>query len=980
MNTNTGNTMNNDLFDLVNNANIDYKEFLSNHYGFVWKQNKTVCPFHRDDKKNPNLSYNPKKKILHCFVCEAGGGDLINFVRDYKKIDKVAACMEILDYEKIPYERRDRTTVETQEEIEARQKAFAEQKAKNEALQKEKLEKEKLDQEKAISKATPKAKILSKEFMNSKYLELRNSMFPYARYSSTFNNYDSLYLGYDTKHDSICILNRINDSDLKTFNIKTRDKFEWDYENKKHLETRRIGKWISVQDGATHIFPYDYFKEKSKTEEIVFVTEGEKDALNLLSYDINVVTLGGAGTSWNDYKEELRDKIVYVWFDNDNAGYRGAVERYNELKDVAKDISIILFHHINSVLPKSYDISDYIKEKEFKTKQELLDSIEYSRYKLTTAVIKDIENHTGLDLSEHYFINKVKTIYDIQEEWLKKDKDGNPINITRASGQKDIKGFDEFLEHFKDEKKYKNFYKTTVEQVALNLIGVDENKKEEKAMELMDLMKNLTLNYEKLHKDYAQTGIADMVEAFEMMAKRTDNTFAKQGDVLAIWTGTHYKRLDTHDDIKGFVLKGWMPKAIDKKKRTTRNVTELLEDVYTGATSLDKIKFYKQKGKRVINLLNGTLFITEDGKVTFKNIHDKKDACTNMLEFEYDPTATCPKWEKFLNRNFPNKDDQATLMEFMGYCFMPSHKFEKFLYLYGAEGANGKSVYLNTVKYFFGKENVSAINLQDLKGHPLDGLVNKIINIGSELDGKNLKDGQMGNLKALTSAKDDIQIDPKFTRGFTLTSENQPKMLFSGNSELSPSSLDGGVLRRVLPINCDITISDDEKVRELEDRFLKDEMSGILNLALEHLTNLIKRGKFTQSQKSQDIILNYKDQVNPIRRYISDCLEEDEEVVIPKDLLYSHYKEYMKEKGTHPLSQPNFFKKIFTDMKKAEDIGQQRINVVGMDKDRPRFIKGIYCNSGDIFSFEHGKADIQTKGINFDLKTKTIVVKEDIKE
>lgn len=968
-----------DLFELINSSNIDYKEFLSTHYGFVWRKNKTVCPFHGDDEKNPNLSYEPKKKILKCFVCEAGGGDLINFVRDYKKVDKMTACMEILDLEKIPYERGDRTRVETQEDIDKRKKEFDEAKVKREEERKAQEKKEKADKEKAIIKSTAIAESLSDEFKKSKYLELRKSMFPFARFSSKFSEYESLYVGYDAKqHDSICILNRIDDEQKTTFSIKTRDKYEWDKETKTFLEHRRDGKWLGNYDATTHIFPYDYFKRHK--DEIVFVAEGEKDALNLLSYDINVVTLGGTGTSWSNYKEELKDKIIYIWFDNDNPGYKGAINRYNELKDVAKDIFIVLFFNINSALPKGYDISDFIKEKDFKNKDEIFHSIAYSSYKLTTAVILDIENYTGLDLKDEYFTNPSKTIYDIQQEWVKKGKDNSPINIIKAVGQKDLKGFNQFLEYFKDEKKYKNFYKITTEQIAINMVGIDEEKREEKSLELVELMKNLALNYEALHKDYAQTGIADMVTAFEMMAKKTGNTFAKQGDALCIWTGTHYKRLDVHDDINGFVLKGWMPHAIDKKKRTTRNVKEILEDVYTGAASLDKIKFYKQKGVRVVNLLNGTLFITKDGKVTFKNIHDKKDACTNMLEFEYDPNAKCPKWEKFLNRNFPNEADRNTLMEYMGYCFMPSHKFEKFLYMYGPEGANGKSVYLNTTKGFFGRENISAINLQDLKGHPLDGLVNKVLNIGSELDGKNLKDNQMGNLKALTSANDDLQIDPKFTRGFTLTSENQPKMLFSGNSELSPASLDGGVLRRVIPINCEITINDDEKVRELEERFLKDEMSGILNMALSSLENLVKRGKFTESTKSKEMIENYKDQANPIRRYISDCLEYDEDVIVPKDLLYSHYKEYMKEKGSMPLSQPKFFSKVFADMKKVRDIGQQRVEVKCMERDRPRFIQGIFCNKNDILSFDYGKAEVLTKDINYCAKNKKIIEREEKKE
>jgi len=973
--------MQTDLFSLVNNADIDYKDFLSTHYGFVWKKDKTACPFHADDERNPNLSYHPTKKILKCFVCEAGGGDLINFVRDYKTISKLDACMEILDLEKIYYERPNETTTETKEEIEARQKAFAIQQQKNNETKLAKEKEEIASKQKAINKATREAPSFSKEWLSSKYSNMRNAMFPHARLSSNFIDYEELYIGYDTKHDSICILNRINDKAKTTFTIKHREKFEWNKEEKKFEDFRKSGKWIGNFDATTHLFPLDYYQEKSKEDETVFIVEGEKDALNLLSYDINVLTLGGAGTEWTNYKEVVKDKIVYIWFDNDNAGYKGAIKRYNELKDVAKEIYIVLFYHINSSLPKNYDISDFIKEKAFENKTQLLHSIAYSSYKLTTSLIENIEDYTELDLQKFYSCDTIRTIDDIQETWKTKDKDNQPVNIIRANGQKDIKGLAEFIEHFKNEKKYKNFHKITTEQIALNLIGIDDDKREEKSLELVELMKNLALNYETLHKDYSQTHISDMVEAFEMMGKRTGNTFAKQGDSLAVWTGTHYKRFDIHDDLEGFILKDWMPNArVDKKKRSTENVKKILQDVYTGAVSLDKIKYYKQKGKRVINFTNGTLFITAKGKVTFKNVHDKKDACTNILEFAYDEKATCPKWNKFLNRNFPDKNDQATIMEFIGYCFMPSHEYEKFLYLYGSDGANGKSVILNTVKSFFGEDNISALNLQDLKGHPLDQLVNKVLNIGSELDAKGLKDGQIGVLKALTSSDDSIPVDPKFTRGFTLLSENQPKMMFAGNGELTPGSIDGGILRRVLPINCDITISDKEKVRGLEGRFWIDEMDGILNLALKHLSNLIQNNGFTQSQKSKEMITEYRDQSNPIRRYISDCLELDEAVIVPKDLLYAHYKEYMKEKGSMPLSQPKFFNKITIELKKIQDIGQQRISVPGISKDRPRFIQGIYCNANDVFSFDYEKVELQTKSINYDLKSKRVVIREMAKE
>ncbi len=491
----------------------------------------------------------------------------------------------------------------------------------------------------------------------------------------------------------------------------------------------------------------------------------------------------------------------------------------------------------------------------------------------------------------------------------------------------------------------------------------------------------MVTNYDTLHKDYSQTHISDMVTSFEAMAKKTDNTFAKFNGTLNVWTGTHYHSLDERiDDIKRFVLKGWMPLSrVDKKKQSTANVDKILEDVYTGAVSLNEIKD-NQKETRVINFTNGTLFVTKNGKITFKNIHSKKDGATNILDFEYSKDATCQKWSKFLNRVLPDEKDQATLMEFIGYCFLPSHEYEAFLYMKGSTGANGKSVIMGVIKSFFGKDNIGSLELQDFEGHKLQVLENKIVNMGSEVDGKGLNKGQLAKLKALTSTDDDISIDPKNKDPRTLESDNQPKLIFSGQDTPSPSSMDDGVFRRMLLLVFDIEILDDEKVRGLTKRF-KDERSGILSLSLEHLQNLIKNGRFTKSDKLLENIEQFKDQTNPIRRYIKDCLEDDNDVIIPKELLYNHYKVFMTEKGNMPLSSAKFFIRLYQEKKHIQDLGQQRQPKVAILKvDRARFIQGIYCNNNDIFSFKIDKStdEIETRCINYDFKTKQIVIKEDI--
>lgn len=53
-------------------------EKVFDYYHLKYSNNKIPCPFHNE--KEPSLSYSNKKKVWHCFGCEASG-DIISFIR-----------------------------------------------------------------------------------------------------------------------------------------------------------------------------------------------------------------------------------------------------------------------------------------------------------------------------------------------------------------------------------------------------------------------------------------------------------------------------------------------------------------------------------------------------------------------------------------------------------------------------------------------------------------------------------------------------------------------------------------------------------------------------------------------------------------------------------------------------------------------------------------------------------------------------------
>lgn len=965
------------IYAQIYKKNINVKDFIEQHYDVVFKSNKANCPFPSHDDKTASFAYNPNKNYAHCFGC-GRGGDAITFVQHYEKCSNIEAAKKVCDLEKIAYEENFKTeelSPEQKAQHEAELKKYEEEKkARDAAIEAEdkKLRDKAKKQMATLAPAFAEAYHKFYDRVSKTALEL------FPNQSDTFHDWAHSYLGYDEDQDTIVTINRVGS---EVFNIKHRTKRNKEGE----LNT---GKWIGHYKGTAHPFPLEYFKGHKKNT--VVLVEGEKDSLNLLSYDINNLTLGGVSNSWLNHKELLRDKVVYIWFDNDKAGYINAVKKYRELEGVCADIFIVLFYHISQNLPKGYDVSDFLKDRKHKTKDEIFHDIAYSSYHLTNELINEIEDVANglstkkdtapVSLKEYHSFSPLKDFRDIKKEWSKVDKEGNAYNILPVKGELDDEELDDFLRELSASKRDKHY--GTVKDIVIRSAYERKQKPDELAesMEKYEKIFNRLMEVKKiLITNYRQTHIVDIVRAFLEMAKKSGNTFGKYKGGLYIWTGTHYHYIENLEDLTTWLHNFWFFHAkVDFKKQTERNVKEVVDNIISKAYNINEVKRYQDH--RVMNVLNGTLYINKRAKIIFKDAHHKKDCATNILNFHYDESATCPKWSKFLNRVIPDKADQATLMEFIGYCFLPTHNYEAFLFLYGKSGANGKSVIMEVIRNFFGEENTSSLQLQQFYEHQLSSLQNKLINIGSEIDVKGMDKGQLSTLKAIVSPKDAIQINPKNKDPYQLKPTDKPKLVFAGNDKPQGSDVDNAVFRRMLLISFDTEIKDDEKIRDLSERF-KDEMSGILNLALKHLQNLVSNGRFTKSERMSAEIEAYKDDINPIRNFVKENVKAEKGCMISKKLAYSFYKEWANEKGYRPFGETNFWKRVKEEIPSIDTTGKQvRYDNEYIGTDKPRFIENLAIISSEFSAFVHNGKTINTNLLNIDMLSREIMIFDDLSQ
>lgn len=928
----------------------DLPLFLEQAYQIdVNKSNKCLCPFHDDTKPTMSLKEKGGEWIFKCFACDAGG-DITKFVMMKENMIPIDAVKKVLIFHGEDIKTGDKKALTPEEQAEIVERAA------EAAARKETKAKEEKNLKKAARVQMSKAAEHYAENLYTAYEQGDEGIIKTveSKFKNIYNNIEirDLYMGWDYEDESLCLIDR--DMNGNTYNIKAEKRLgcfkDWKFGAHFH-KFDFPGKWISWKSATTHAFGLEFL---DKSDDRIIICEGEKDAINLLLLGVNALTLGGVTNSWDEYKEILKGKKIFVWFDNDEAGYLNAIKRYKEIREVAKSCQVIFFYKIGS-FDNKYDISDYIEEMNMVNKEQIFKAVTFSTFTPTNYIIYELEEHLDKDLSDLKEIETLRDFSKCKEDIVKEIKD--------VRGEKDEEV--NLLNHISKELTNSRIK----DEIQKSMNSLFPENSSFLGSELAKLKKFTQLK-KMILTNYRQTHIYDMVKELERATQSSGYSFAVYREALYFWTGNYFYALKGWE-INSFIMKEFLAAAkIDFKKQTIKTRDEILANLYGWSQDLEA---WVDKEKRVINMTNGALILRASGKYTFRNHHKKQDCAMNMLDFAYDENAEAPKWKTFLNRVLPEEKDQDALMEFIGYCFLPSHMFEKFLLLYGSSGANGKSVVLEVIRDFFSKENVSSLELHRFDGHELDALKNKIINIGSEIESGGDMRKQMAALKNITSTRDTMTVNPKNEKPYELYPEEKPKMAFATNKLIKSGADDGGVLRRMLLLHFNQEIKDSEKIRDLTERF-RDEKSGILNMALKGLTRLKKNNAFSISESRAKFVDDYKSDINPVRAYMKECLVEEKGLMIAKKFVYAHYQAWCEEKGQKPYASQTFWGKIKEQME-VEEIRPRKYEH-DLLPTRPPCLKDYRFASNIISTFEIGNVTLEIEDQNISQTAFVAVVVE----
>lgn len=298
----------------------------------------------------------------------------------------------------------------------------------------------------------------------------------------------------------------------------------------------------------------------------------------------------------------------------------------------------------------------------------------------------------------------------------------------------------------------------------------------------------------------------------------------------------------------------------------------------------------------LINFKNG-IFNTDD--YSFIQ-HTPKIFSTTRLDYDYDPKADWTKWGLFLSSSQPqNTANIRNLQEFAGYCLTKNTLFDKCLILIG-DGANGKSVFVDTLCAVVGENNYSSVAMGDLaQPNKRSTIAGKLINVDTDVC-KRVESFE-APIRAICSGAP-ITLSPKYVPEFKI--RPYCKLIMCINEFPHIDDLSHAFFRRLIIVRFPVSFRNDPDIMLRQK--LKNELSGIFNWMIDGLKRLRKNCGFSVNDEMRKEVISLREQSNPILIFSSEELVHDPQSYIDKRELYNMYASWCRDNGNKPFAKKRF--------------------------------------------------------------------------
>jgi putative DNA primase/helicase len=303
----------------------------------------------------------------------------------------------------------------------------------------------------------------------------------------------------------------------------------------------------------------------------------------------------------------------------------------------------------------------------------------------------------------------------------------------------------------------------------------------------------------------------------------------------------------------------------------------------------------------VLNCLNGTLDLR-----TFElKPHNPDDRITRVAPLEYDPDATCPRWEQFILEIMDGDEDQAAYIQrILGYSLTGLTKEQVWFFLWG-KGSNGKSVFINAVSEVLGDYAVDtpAATFMERKGD--DGPRNDLARLrGRRFVSASEPRGARFDAETIKKVSGDGKITARFLHKefFEFTPEAKVFVCANNRPEVRDSS--EAFWRRIQLIPFSRQFTGEDRDNDLSEK-LRAEASGILNWMLEGCRAWQQIG-LNAPDKVKLAVEEYRCDADLVGNFLEESCVISLSSFVPISKLYAEYHTYCENSGQHALSRTKF--------------------------------------------------------------------------
>lgn len=379
------------------------------------------------------------------------------------------------------------------------------------------------------------------------------------------------------------------------------------------------------------------------------------------------------------------------------------------------------------------------------------------------------------------------------------------------------------------------------------------------------------------------------------VAASESGPYAAEGNVLYRWCGTHWDSLsDQEAERKAYA---WLLSQ-DKEWASASNAKRAIRALCLYAPALpeltDKVVVPTRSG--YVHLVGSDLVLHEP---------DPALGLTHCLACDYVPNAPCPPgFAAFLQRVLPDPAVAGRVQEYIGYTLMPDARYQRAQFWLG-EGANGKGVLANIVQALHGR--VAAMALDQLSGFALSALVGANLIYVDEVPRKPFDEQRLKSM----IAGERIPIDRKYREPLSVAVRG--KWLVLGNHLPAITDHSVGFWRRWDVVPFAVTIPERERDPQLAERVMREELSGVLNWALDGLVRLLKRGGFDPvvPEPMRLLMREAKTQTNSVVAWMEDLgVGLGDAANTPKDAVFAHYRAWCTVNAMPAVNAVQFWKRL----------------------------------------------------------------------